>query len=71
MLASRRVARVAPREFRMARVIAATLAALALWLAYCLSGVAWRLLRIARHRPETAADPVRFGLLGAALLVHS
>ena len=50
----------------MARVIAATLAALALWLAYCLSGVAWRLLRIARHRPETAADPVRFGLLGAA-----
>ena len=33
----------------MARVIAATLAALALWLAYCLSGVAWRLLRIARH----------------------
>ena len=50
----------------MARVIATTLAALALWLAYCLSGVAWRLLRIARHRPETAADAVRFGLLGAA-----
>ena len=50
----------------MARVIATSLAALALWLAYCLSGVAWRLLRIARHRPETAADAVRFGLLGAA-----
>ena len=54
----------------MARVIAATLAALALWLAYCLSGVAWRLLRIARHRPDTAADPVRFGLLGAANWLH-
>ena len=46
--------------------VAATGAALALWLAYCLSGVASRLLRIARHRPETAADAVRFGLLGAA-----
>ena len=60
------VAGVRVASLRMARVIAATLAALALWLAYCLSGVAWRLLRIARHRPETAADPVRFGLLGAA-----
>ena len=50
----------------MARLIATSLATLALWLAYCLSGVAWRLLRIARHRPETAADAVRFGLLGAA-----
>lgn len=56
----------AARQRAMASVIATTLAALALLLAYGLSGVAWRLLRIARHRPETAADAVRFGLLGAA-----
>ena len=48
------------------RIVATTGAALALWLAYCLSGVASRLLRIAQHRPETAVDAVRFGLLGAA-----
>ena len=46
--------------------VGGSLLALLALLAYSLSGVASRLLRIARHRPATSPDAVRFGLLVAA-----
>ena len=50
----------------LSRLICWSLPVAAAVLAYLLSGVASRLLRIAVHRPETSPDAVRFGLLGAA-----
>ena len=50
----------------LSRLICWFLPVAAAVLAYLLSGVASRLLRIAVHRPETSPDAVRFGLLGAA-----
>ena len=50
----------------MLRIWVALSATLVALLAYSLSGIASRLLRIVVHHPATSADAVRFGLLGAA-----
>jgi len=53
-------------HYLMLRIWVALSATLVALLAYSLSGIASRLLRIVVHHPATSADAVRFGLLGAA-----